>query len=71
MSSSLSVHPPLQIAVSFTTKEVCFYDLLSKQTFSLQYKLQVKDTHQHTHSILMAVFRLGEVELSVLVLCRD
>uniref|UniRef100_A0A3B4Z720 WD repeat domain 49 n=1 Tax=Stegastes partitus TaxID=144197 RepID=A0A3B4Z720_9TELE len=35
---------PLQnihkIAVSFTSKEVCFYDLLSKQDFSCKYKLQ-------------------------------
>ncbi|KAM6946336.1 cilia- and flagella-associated protein 337-like [Aplochiton taeniatus] len=29
-----------KIAVSFTSKEVCFYDLLSKQEYSCQYKLQ-------------------------------
>ncbi|KAI1893903.1 hypothetical protein AGOR_G00128440 [Albula goreensis] len=29
-----------KIAVSFTSKEICFYDLLSKQEFSCQYKLQ-------------------------------
>ncbi|KAL6478596.1 hypothetical protein MHYP_G00120290 [Metynnis hypsauchen] len=28
-----------KIACSFTSKEICFYDLLSKQEFSLQYKL--------------------------------
>ncbi|XP_071214031.1 cilia- and flagella-associated protein 337-like isoform X2 [Salvelinus alpinus] len=37
-------HPILfslsQIAVSFTSKELCFYDLLSKQQFSCQYKVQ-------------------------------
>ncbi|XP_068571471.1 cilia- and flagella-associated protein 337-like isoform X2 [Cebidichthys violaceus] len=29
-----------QIAVSFTSKEVCFYDILSKQDFGCKYKLQ-------------------------------
>ncbi|XP_039612883.1 WD repeat-containing protein 49-like [Polypterus senegalus] len=29
-----------KIAVAFTSKEICFYDLLSKQEFSCQYKLQ-------------------------------
>ncbi|XP_061074254.1 WD repeat-containing protein 49-like [Conger conger] len=29
-----------KIAVSFTSKEICFYDLLSKQEYSCQYKLQ-------------------------------
>ncbi|XP_058490511.1 WD repeat-containing protein 49-like [Solea solea] len=29
-----------KIAVSFTSKEVCFYDILSKQDFSCRYKLQ-------------------------------
>ncbi|XP_072551333.1 cilia- and flagella-associated protein 337-like isoform X2 [Salminus brasiliensis] len=29
-----------KLAVSFTSKEICFYDLLSKQEFNLQYKLQ-------------------------------
>ncbi|KAF7699228.1 hypothetical protein HF521_003970 [Silurus meridionalis] len=28
-----------KIAVSFTSKEICFYDLLSKQEFSCQYKI--------------------------------
>lgn len=34
--------PDSQIAVSFTSKEVCFYDILSKQDFSCKYKLQVR-----------------------------
>ncbi|XP_070762160.1 cilia- and flagella-associated protein 337-like [Enoplosus armatus] len=34
------LHNVHQIAVSFTSKEVCFYDILSKQDFSCKYKLQ-------------------------------
>lgn len=30
------------MAVSFTSKEVCFYDVLSKQDFSCKYKVQVQ-----------------------------
>lgn len=30
-----------QVAVSFTSKEVYFYDTLAQQDFSCQYKLQV------------------------------
>ncbi|KAL2096496.1 hypothetical protein ACEWY4_008644 [Coilia grayii] len=29
-----------KVAVAFTSKEICFYDLLSKQEFSCQYKVQ-------------------------------
>ncbi|KAM9359133.1 cilia- and flagella-associated protein 337-like [Symphorus nematophorus] len=34
------LHNVHKIAVSFTSKEVCFYDILSKQEFSCKYKLQ-------------------------------
>uniref|UniRef100_A0A4W6E705 WD repeat domain 49 n=1 Tax=Lates calcarifer TaxID=8187 RepID=A0A4W6E705_LATCA len=34
------LHNVHKIAVSFTSKEVCFYDILSKQDFSCKYKLQ-------------------------------
>ncbi|XP_019950704.2 cilia- and flagella-associated protein 337 isoform X1 [Paralichthys olivaceus] len=34
------LHNVHMIAVSFTSKEVCFYDILSKQDFSCKYKLQ-------------------------------
>ncbi|XP_049432151.1 WD repeat-containing protein 49-like [Epinephelus fuscoguttatus] len=34
------LHNVNKIAVSFTSKEVCFYDLLSKVEFSCKYKLQ-------------------------------
>ncbi|XP_040929431.1 WD repeat-containing protein 49-like isoform X2 [Betta splendens] len=34
------LHNVQKIAVSFTSKELCFYDLLSKQDFSCKYKLQ-------------------------------
>ncbi|XP_034557212.1 WD repeat-containing protein 49-like [Notolabrus celidotus] len=34
------LHNLNKIAVSFTSKEVCFYDILSKQDFSCKYKLQ-------------------------------
>uniref|UniRef100_UPI0037E78F68 cilia- and flagella-associated protein 337-like n=1 Tax=Semicossyphus pulcher TaxID=241346 RepID=UPI0037E78F68 len=34
------LHNVNKIAVSFTSKEVCFYDILSKQDFSCKYKLQ-------------------------------
>lgn len=30
----------IQIAVAFTSKEICFYDLLSKGEFPCQYKLE-------------------------------
>ncbi|XP_067102682.1 cilia- and flagella-associated protein 337-like [Osmerus mordax] len=40
VTSMVVLHNINKIAVSFTTKEVCFYDLLSKQELSLQYKLQ-------------------------------
>lgn len=29
-----------QVAVALTSKEICFYDLLSSEEFSCQYKLQ-------------------------------
>ncbi|CAJ1065730.1 WD repeat-containing protein 49-like isoform X1 [Xyrichtys novacula] len=34
------LHNLNKIAVSFTSKEVCFYDILSEQNFSCKYKLQ-------------------------------
>ncbi|XP_068441993.1 cilia- and flagella-associated protein 337-like [Clinocottus analis] len=34
------LHNVHKIAVSFTSKEVCFYDILSKQDFECKYKLQ-------------------------------
>ncbi|XP_023258746.1 WD repeat-containing protein 49 [Seriola lalandi dorsalis] len=34
------LHNIHKMAVSFTSKEVCFYDILSKQDFSCKYKLQ-------------------------------
>uniref|UniRef100_A0A8D3BFH2 WD repeat domain 49 n=1 Tax=Scophthalmus maximus TaxID=52904 RepID=A0A8D3BFH2_SCOMX len=34
------LHNVHKVAVSFTSKEVCFYDILSKQDFSCKYKLQ-------------------------------
>ncbi|XP_029302297.1 WD repeat-containing protein on Y chromosome-like [Cottoperca gobio] len=34
------LHNIHKIAVSFTSKELCFYDILSKQDFGLKYKLQ-------------------------------
>ncbi|XP_054455537.1 WD repeat-containing protein 49-like [Anoplopoma fimbria] len=34
------LHNVHKIAVSFTSKEVCFYDILSKQDFGCKYKLQ-------------------------------
>ncbi|KAG8002123.1 hypothetical protein GBF38_012484 [Nibea albiflora] len=34
------LHNVHKIAVSFTSKEVCFYDILSKQDFNCKYKLQ-------------------------------
>lgn len=57
------VYPHSQIAVSFTSKEVCFYDVPSKQDFSCKYKLQVtaaavilytrqQSTVVQTHSML-------------------
>nr|XP_015216124.1 PREDICTED: WD repeat-containing protein 49 isoform X2 [Lepisosteus oculatus] len=39
--TSLALLPNVnKIAVGFTSKEICFYDLLSKQEFSCQYKIQ-------------------------------
>ncbi|KAL0973459.1 hypothetical protein UPYG_G00203920 [Umbra pygmaea] len=40
VTAMVALHNVHKIAVSFTSKEVCFYDLLSKQPFSCQYKLQ-------------------------------
>ncbi|KAM4628419.1 cilia- and flagella-associated protein 337-like [Polymixia lowei] len=40
VTDAVLLHNVHKIAVSFTSKEVCFYDLLSKQEFSCQYKLQ-------------------------------
>ncbi|XP_041732788.2 WD repeat-containing protein 49 [Coregonus clupeaformis] len=40
VTAMVVLHNVHKIAVSFTSKEVCFYDLLSKQQFSCQYKLQ-------------------------------
>ncbi|XP_033884119.3 WD repeat-containing protein 49-like isoform X2 [Acipenser ruthenus] len=40
VTSMVSLPNVNKIAVGFTSKEICFYDLLSKQEFSCQYKLQ-------------------------------
>ncbi|XP_064841641.1 WD repeat-containing protein 49-like [Oncorhynchus masou masou] len=40
VTAMVVLHNVHKIAVSFTSKELCFYDLLSKQQFSCQYKLQ-------------------------------
>ncbi|XP_052324292.1 WD repeat-containing protein 49-like isoform X2 [Oncorhynchus keta] len=40
VTAMVVLHNVNKIAVSFTSKELCFYDLLSKQQFSCQYKLQ-------------------------------
>lgn len=40
VTSLVSLENVNKIAVAFTSKEICFYDLLSKEQFSCQYKLQ-------------------------------
>ncbi|XP_042564564.1 WD repeat-containing protein 49 [Clupea harengus] len=65
-----------KIAVAFTSKEVCFYDLLSKQEFSCQYKLQGL---KHTAIVLdywfnpqdpdQAVLSFGDVGGKVSLVC--
>ncbi|XP_039985937.1 WD repeat-containing protein 49-like [Xiphias gladius] len=40
VTDTVLLHNIHKIAVSFTSKEVCFYDILSKQDFSCKYKLQ-------------------------------
>ncbi|XP_016071182.1 PREDICTED: WD repeat-containing protein 49 [Miniopterus natalensis] len=40
VTSLVSLENVNKIAVAFTTKEICFYDLLSKEQFPCQYKLQ-------------------------------
>nr|XP_051674713.1 WD repeat-containing protein 49 isoform X1 [Oryctolagus cuniculus] len=40
VTSLVSLENVNKIAVAFTSKEICFYDLLSKEEFSCQYKLQ-------------------------------
>ncbi|KAM9441636.1 cilia- and flagella-associated protein 337-like [Salvelinus alpinus] len=40
VTAMVVLHNVHKIAVSFTSKELCFYDLLSKQQFSCQYKVQ-------------------------------
>ncbi|XP_062409086.1 WD repeat-containing protein 49-like [Sardina pilchardus] len=65
-----------KVAVAFTSKEICFYDLLSKQEFSCQYKLQGL---RHTPIALdywsspqdpdQAVLSLGDVGGKVSVVC--
>ncbi|PNI77957.1 WDR49 isoform 3, partial [Pan troglodytes] len=36
----VKIQKAFEIAVAFTSKEICFYDLLSKEEFACQYKLQ-------------------------------
>uniref|UniRef100_A0A2K5HPB3 EF-hand domain-containing protein n=1 Tax=Colobus angolensis palliatus TaxID=336983 RepID=A0A2K5HPB3_COLAP len=40
VTSLVSLENVNKIAVAFTSKEICFYDLLSKEEFACQYKLQ-------------------------------
>ncbi|XP_051013264.1 WD repeat-containing protein 49 [Acomys russatus] len=40
VTSLVSLENVNKIAVAFTSKEICFYDLLSKEQFPCQYKLQ-------------------------------
>uniref|UniRef100_A0A8C6QHU6 EF-hand domain-containing protein n=2 Tax=Nannospalax galili TaxID=1026970 RepID=A0A8C6QHU6_NANGA len=40
VTSLVSLENVNKIAVAFTSKEICFYDLLSKEEFPCQYKLQ-------------------------------
>ncbi|XP_069329076.1 cilia- and flagella-associated protein 337 isoform X2 [Eulemur rufifrons] len=40
VTSMVSLENVNKMAVAFTSKEICFYDLLSKEEFSCQYKLQ-------------------------------
>ncbi|XP_069848045.1 cilia- and flagella-associated protein 337 isoform X1 [Dipodomys merriami] len=40
VTSLVSLENVNKIAVAFTTKEICFYDLLSKEDFPCQYKVQ-------------------------------
>ncbi|KAB0374351.1 hypothetical protein FD755_014607, partial [Muntiacus reevesi] len=40
VTSMVSLENVNKIAVAFTSKEICFYDLLSKEEFACQYKLQ-------------------------------
>ncbi|XP_072826852.1 cilia- and flagella-associated protein 337 [Vicugna pacos] len=40
VTSMVSLENVNKIAVAFTSKEICFYDLLSKEDFPCQYKLQ-------------------------------
>ncbi|EPY81871.1 hypothetical protein CB1_000700006 [Camelus ferus] len=40
VTSMVSLENVNKIAVAFTSKEICFYDLLSKEEFPCQYKLQ-------------------------------
>uniref|UniRef100_A0A2R8Z6J5 EF-hand domain-containing protein n=1 Tax=Pan paniscus TaxID=9597 RepID=A0A2R8Z6J5_PANPA len=40
VTSLISLENVNKIAVAFTSKEICFYDLLSKEEFACQYKLQ-------------------------------
>ncbi|XP_026882608.2 WD repeat-containing protein 49 isoform X2 [Electrophorus electricus] len=65
-----------KIAVSFTCKEVCFYDLLSKQEFSCQYKVHSLcntpiSLHywHHPQRPEQAVLSIGDVAGQVSGLC--
>uniref|UniRef100_A0A667Z3I9 Uncharacterized protein n=1 Tax=Myripristis murdjan TaxID=586833 RepID=A0A667Z3I9_9TELE len=70
------LHNVHKIAVSFTSKEVCFYDQLSKEEFSCKYKLQgLKFTpwrldywvHPSHHD--QAVLTIGDIGGQVSLLC--
>ncbi|KAJ8410758.1 hypothetical protein AAFF_G00187150 [Aldrovandia affinis] len=65
-----------KIAVSFTSKEICFYDLLSKQEFSCQYKVQglkhtpiSLDYWFNPHNANEAVLSFGDVGGQVSGIC--
>ncbi|XP_041919110.1 WD repeat-containing protein 49-like isoform X1 [Alosa sapidissima] len=65
-----------KVAVGFTSKEICFYDLLSKQEFSCQYKLQglrhtpiALDYWYNPQDPDQAVLSLGDVGGKVTVVC--
>uniref|UniRef100_A0A3P8XUC8 WD repeat domain 49 n=1 Tax=Esox lucius TaxID=8010 RepID=A0A3P8XUC8_ESOLU len=70
------LHDVHKVAVSYTSKEVCFYDLLSKQPFNCQYKLQglkctplCLDYWSHPTDPSQAVLAIGDTGGKVSAIC--
>ncbi|KAJ7995352.1 hypothetical protein DPEC_G00243670 [Dallia pectoralis] len=76
VTAAVVLHDVHKVAVSFTSKEICFYDLLSKQPFSCQYKLQglkhtplCLDYWSHPTDPNQAVLAIGDAGGTVSSVC--